>query len=390
MNANAVKLISSRVVNKIGNVLYDYGNNAWMASLGTLGQQFLGFYQLTDLLIAIVLNPFGGAIADRFKRRKILLWADALCAMLCFGVAFISQERLMLYALIGVNAVLAISSAFSSPANKSFTTAVVTKEELVTFNANLEVALKIISVSAPILSYAVLKLASLQATLVLDGISFVLSFLLVFAMKVEEEQPNQGKAGLTFQTILGDIVDGARFIFREKEVFFLLMVASLVNTFIAALNYLLPFTDKLYAQAGSYATLLSLGAGGAIAGALIARKVPNTMNALLVSLCLCGVSLILLALPIPVFLAQSGHFFFELFLTIFNIHFFSQVQTRVPNDYLGRVFSTIFTLAILFMPFGTLFMTLMPNTIQLISFAMIGLGIAIFSLGSMIYLSKNG
>ncbi len=33
-------------------------------------------------------------------------------------------------------------------------------------------------------------------------------------------------------------------------------------------------------------------------------------------------------------------------MTVFNIHFFSQVQTKV-DKYLGRVFSTIYTLAIL-------------------------------------------
>ncbi len=389
MNKNATKLISSRVVNKIGNVLYDYGNNAWMASLGVIGQQFLGFYQFADLLTSIVFNPFGGVIADRFKRRHILLTTDAVCALLCFSVAFVSNEKLMLYALIGVNIVLAISSAFSSPANKSFITSVVSKKELVTYNSNLEVALKIISVSAPLLSYFVLKWTTLQMTLLLDGLSFLVSFFLVWAIKIEEAEPATSKAPLTVKSIFVDMLEGVRFIFSQKDVFFLLMVASLVNLFIAALNYLLPFSDKLYGQSGSYATLLSLGAGGAICGALVARKVSDTMYALLLSLTFCGLSLTVMAMPLPVLLAQSGNFFFEFFLTIFNIHFFSQVQARVPNAFLGRVFSSIFTLAILFMPLGTLFMTLVPNTIQIISFAGIGLGIVGFSLLSLLAAQKS-
>ena len=71
MNLNGLKLLSSRAINKLGDVLYDYGNSTWIASMGSLGQKFLGIYQIAELLVSMVLNPFGGALADRFKRRKI-------------------------------------------------------------------------------------------------------------------------------------------------------------------------------------------------------------------------------------------------------------------------------------------------------------------------------
>lgn len=84
MNPDALKLLASRVVNKIGNVFFDYGNNAWMAAQGALGKQFLGIYQITDLLTSILLNSFGGVLADRFERRRVLLWfALPVCGSLC-------------------------------------------------------------------------------------------------------------------------------------------------------------------------------------------------------------------------------------------------------------------------------------------------------------------
>ena len=36
MNRYAVQLISRGAVNKIGNMLYDYGNSVWLASMGTI------------------------------------------------------------------------------------------------------------------------------------------------------------------------------------------------------------------------------------------------------------------------------------------------------------------------------------------------------------------
>lgn len=61
-------------------------------------------------------------------------------------------------------------------------------------------------------------------------------------------------------------------------------------------------------------------------------------------------------------------------MTVFNIHFFSQVQTKVEQQYLGRVFSTIYTLAILFMPPATFLMILLPS-VHTLSFLLIGLGV---------------
>lgn len=76
MKKNETKLLASRAVNKIGNVMYDYGNSTWIAGLGSIGQKYMGYYQLAENVISLFLNPIGGAVADRFKRRQILLVTD--------------------------------------------------------------------------------------------------------------------------------------------------------------------------------------------------------------------------------------------------------------------------------------------------------------------------
>ena len=96
----------------------------------------------------------------------------------------------------------------------------------------------------------------------------------------------------------------------------------------------------------------------------------------------------MMGLPLPNFLTFSGNLVCELFMTIFNIHFFTQVQTKVDGAYLGRVLSTIFTLAILFMPVAKGLMTFLPS-VQLVSFLIIGLGVVLLSLVSMIYIQRQ-
>lgn len=39
MTKNEYRLLTSRAANKIGNVIYDYGNSSWIAGLGVVGQK---------------------------------------------------------------------------------------------------------------------------------------------------------------------------------------------------------------------------------------------------------------------------------------------------------------------------------------------------------------
>ena len=285
MNRYAVQLISRGAVNKIGNMLYDYGNSVWLASMGTIGQTVLGMYQISELVTSILVNPFGGVISDRFSRRKILMTTDLVCGILCLAISFIRNDSWMIGALIGANIVQAIAFAFSRPANKAIITELVEKDELVLYNSRLELVLQVVSVSSPVLSFLVLQFASLRITLVLDALSFFLAFGLV-ALLPKKEEKTFGEKKLTFKVIFSDIKEGVHYIVKQKEIFFLLVMASSVNFFFAAFNYLLPFSNQLYGVQGAYATILTMGAIGSIVGALLASKIKASMKMLLFLLAL--------------------------------------------------------------------------------------------------------
>ena len=377
MNRYAVQLISRGAVNKIGNMLYDYGNSVWLASMGTIGQTVLGMYQISELVTSILVNPFGGVISDRFSRRRILMVTDLVCGILCLAISFIRNDSWMIGALIVANIVQAIAFAFSRTANKAIITEVVEKDEIVIYNSRLELVLQVIGVSSPVLSFLVLQFSSLHMTLLLDSLTFFIAFVLV-AFLPKEEAKVQEKKAFTGKDIFVDIKDGLHYIWHQQEIFFLLLVASSVNFFFAAFEFLLPFSNQLYGSEGAYASILTMGAIGSIVGALLASKIKASMEMLLFLLALTGLGVMIMGFTLPSYLAFSGNFICELFMTMFNIHFFTQVQTKVEGEYLGRVLSSIYTLAILFMPIATGLMTWLPS-VHLYSFLIIGLGVVVLS-----------
>ena len=378
MNRHAVQLISRGAIIKIGNMLYDYGNSVWLASMGTIGKTVLGIYQISELVTGILVNPFGGVISDRFSRRKILMTTDLVCGLLCMAISFIRNDRWMIAALIFANIIQAIAFGFSRPANKAIITEVVEKDEIVTYNAHLELVLQVVSVSSPVFSFLVLQFASLHATLLLDALTFFIAFVLV-AFLPKEEAKVQERKQFTGKDIFSDMKDGLNYIWYQKEIFFLLLVASSVNFFFAAFEFLLPFSNRLYGFKGAYATILTLGAIGSILGALVANKIASSMKTLLFLLIMAGGGVFMMGLPLPPYFSFSGNLVCEFFVTIFDIHVFSQVQTKVEDDYLGRVLSTIYTLAVLFMPIAKGLMTWLPS-VQVESFLLIGAGVILFSL----------
>ena len=387
MNRYAVQLISRGAVNKIGNMLYDYGNSVWLASMGTIGQTVLGMYQISELITSILINPFGGVVSDRFSRRRILMTTDLVCGILCLAISFIRNDSWMIGALIFANIVQAIAFAFSRTANKAIITEVVEKDEIVIYNSRLELVLQVIGVSSPVLSFLVLQFASLHMTLLLDSLTFFIAFVLV-AFLPKEGAKVQEKKAFTGRDIFVDIKDGLHYIWHQQEIFFLLLVASSVNFFFAAFNYLLPFSNQLYGVQGAYATILTMGAIGSIVGALLASKIKASMEMLLFLLALTGLGVMIMGFSLPSYLTFSGNFICELFMTMFNIHFFTQVQTKVEGEYLGRVLSSIYTLAILFMPIATGLMTWLPS-VHLYSFLIIGLGVVALSFLALGYVRTH-
>ena len=386
MNRHAVQLISRGAINKIGNMLYDYGNSVWLASMGTIGKTVLGIYQISELVTGILVNPFGGVISDRFSRRKILMTTDLVCGLLCLAISFITNDSLMIAALIFANIVQAIAFGFSRPANKAIITEVVEKEEIVTYNAHLELVLQVVSVCSPVFSFLVLQFASLHMTLLLDALTFFIAFVLV-AFLPKEEAKVQERRQFTGKDIFSDIKDGLDYIWHQKEIFFLLLVASSVNFFFAAFEFLLPFSNRLYGVKGAYATILTLGALGSILGALVANKMKSSMKILLFLLLMAGIGVFMMGLPLPPYLSFLGNLVCEFFVTIFDIHVFTQVQTKVEDDYLGRVLSTIYTLAVLFMPIAKGLMTWLPS-VRMESFLLIGAGVILFSAIASVYAKR--
>ena len=135
-----------------------------------------------------------------------------------------------------------------------------------------------------------------------------------------------------------------------------------------------------------YGTFLTAEAIGGFVGAILSGFVNKSLSSKRLILFLaCSGMMLMLVIPLyfifhNVIILAFSPALFNLFLSIFNIQFFSIVQRDVDNEFLGRVFGIIFTIAILFMPIGTGFFSVVLNPNNTFNLFIIGASITVLSL----------
>lgn len=393
---NSTFLVTSSTISRIGDVLFDYANNTFLASLNLHSLSLVGIYQTLESVMGVIFNLFGGVIADRFRRKKIIILTDFLSGLACIILSFINVETWLIYAIIVANVFLALLSSFSGPAYKAFTKEIVDKDTIAQTNSYLQTSSTVVKIVVPIIAIGIYHWIGIHGSLILDGVSFIASSLIVLLISPIIEEIKKEDA-FSLQIVFRDLADGFKYMFEQRQIFILIVLSALVNFFLAAYNLLLPFGNQMFPRVtGSvYGTFLAAEAIGGLAGAFLSGKINKSLstNRLLVYLGISG--LILATTPVlyiispNLLLLSLVPIFFNLFLTIFNIQFFSFVQRDVDNEFLGRVFGIIFTIAILFMPAGTLTFTFILHPNFKFNFLFIGVAMAILSIIFRIFLHKK-
>lgn len=386
-NRNIILILSSKSISEIGNVLFDFANNTFLAGINPTTFSLVAVYQSSESVIGILFNLFGGVTADTFRRKKIIIGTNILCGVACIILSFIFKEKWLIYAVVLANVILAFMSAFSGPSYKAFTKEIVKKDSISQLNSLLETTSTIIKVTIPMVAILLYKLLGIHGVLLLDGLSFLIAALLIFfIVPINEEVAKKEK--MTIRGIFNDLKIGFKYVYSHKPIFIIIVLSALVNIFLAAYNLLLPYSNQMFGEisAGLYGTFLTSEAIGGFIGAMLSGFVNKELlsKRLVFFLSLSGLML-MLATPFyimfhNIIILAFSPALFSLFLSIFNIQFFSIVQKDVDNEFLGRVFGIIFTVAILFMPIGTGFFSVALNPNNTFNFFIIGASITILSL----------
>jgi MFS family permease len=288
LGSSASAVLASRMLAVvIGYQIYERTKNP--LALGILG--------LIEAIPAIALSLYGGHVADRNDRRKIVLWTRAVSVSCAIAFAFISRssESWVLYGLFGIVFVAGLARGFADPAQNAFESQVIPAEVMVTATAWLSSAGQASSIIGPALGGFAYAWFGASNTYGAIACLFALSMLCDFQIKPKPIPVPEGS-----EDVWQSILEGVRFVFSNQ-----ILVGSMALDLFAVLFggaiALLPIfaSDILKVGPQGYGILNAAPSVGALAIMLWSTRYPPLKGAgrkLLWAVAGFGVSIIVFGL----------------------------------------------------------------------------------------------
>ena len=108
-------LIGASAASQIGNWLYNAALLGYVYS-ATRSAVWVGAATICRLLPYVLLGPFGGAVADRYSRRTVLLTGDVLRVLLMVAIAAAVASAGSVALVIGLTALASAAGCAEKPA----------------------------------------------------------------------------------------------------------------------------------------------------------------------------------------------------------------------------------------------------------------------------------
>ena len=316
---------------------------------------YLGYVGFANGAPSLLFMLFGGVIADRVARRKLLVLTQSTMMLLAFLLAALTFAQLVQpWHIVLLALALGTANAFDAPASQAFVLELVDRQELtnaIALNATLFNLATVVGPTVAGLTYAAFGAAW---CFTLNGLSYVAVIVALLRMRLPAYTVTQRT-----QSALRQLHEGVRYTFAQPLLRTLIAVPAVAALFGTAYATLLPAwaVEVLGGDATTNGLLQSARGAGSLLGALMIAALGYagrrgrwlTIGTFVYPLLLLGfaaVRTVPLSLVMLVGVGWGGMVIFNMANTL--------VQTHVSDALRGRVMS-IYALAFFGgMPLGAL------------------------------------
>jgi MFS family permease len=331
-------LAISRFISNVGNGISPIALAYGVLSLDGADGKDLSIVMAARFVPLIGFMLFGGVIADRFQRNRLVGGSDMIGSFLA-AVSAISLiagfSSVWLLATMG--ALFGILNAIWWPAMSGVLPEILPKEKLQSGNAIIGLTTNIGYISGTLSGGILVATVGAGWGLLIDAISFFLAGLIVWFL------PILGKAQDASPGILHDLIVGWREFISRSWVIAMVFAFSLINmAFESMLSVLGPlnFSDPVTGPKQWSYNLAALTTGMLIGGIWVLKV--KFKKPLLVSMILIAISSIWdfsLALDFPVIVTLLAGVFSGISLEVFMVTWMTSLQSHVPEESYSRVSS---------------------------------------------------
>ncbi len=237
---------------------------AWLVYSLTHSPFLLGLTTFASQVTVFFIAPFGGMVADRVDRRRMLLLTQSLAmvqAALLAGLTLAGMVQV--WEIIALAFGLGLINAFDVPTRQAMTLDMVVREDLRHAIALNSIMFNLARIIGPSLAGAVIAMVGEGACFALNAVSFAAVLTSLILMNLPSRPSIERAAALR------EIAEGYRFSLASPQIRTSLMLVAISSCFGAAYMSLMPAfaRDLLHGDATSYGTLMAGAGVGALFGA---------------------------------------------------------------------------------------------------------------------------
>jgi MFS family permease len=335
------RLLGGLAVSQLGDWLYNLALVTLVYSR-THSALWAGVTTAARVVPIVALGPLGGAIADRFDRRRLMIACDLIRLALMAVLALVALTRLPVVVFPLIAALATAAGAPFLACASAVTPRLVPDADLPGANAARSAVGAIGIIAGPALGGVLLLLGSPALAFVVNAATFGLSALAVLAIPAGPAFAVDPAAAERPSSLVRDVADGAAVLRAHPEAL-RLVGADVMCSLVYGMQTVLLLLAARHAGLGlhGYGYLFAgIGAGGLLGTALASRAArrPHSRAVLPAALATVGLPMVLLAVIHWPVLAIAAAGVTGVGAILVEILTETSLQRSLPADVFGRAY----------------------------------------------------
>jgi MFS family permease len=319
-----------------------FGDWAMIIVLGVWAKDLTGSNAAAGLVffafaVPSLLSPLAGLVVDRVSRRRVMIWAYSVEAVVVLSLLFV-HDRSDIWLLYAVTLFYGAAGTLAGSARSALMTVILPRDLLAEANGMFQTVREGLRLIAPLVGAAIYSKTGGGVVAVLDSATFVAVVVSLLALRTPEPKFEREE-----HHFLTEVLAGARHIVHTSalaQMIFTCGVCLLVVGFSETVIFAV-IDQGLHRPTSFFGVLSSLQGVGAIAGGLTAARVLRRAG----DATLLGFGMALFAIGDLMFITSNlplvlgGIAVAGAGVAWLIVGFATAVQTRTPDRLQGRVFS---------------------------------------------------
>lgn len=364
----------------------------WYVTIQTSSGVWVAAFTVCSYLPQFLVSFVAGVWADRHSRKKLIIGADSLIALVTFlmvlAIPHITDKTIILYSLLAMSVIRSFGAGIQTPAVNAVIPQLVPEDQIMRFNGINATMQSVIQFAAPAAAGALLTINTLCSTLLIDIATAIVGIGLLSAVMIPKQAIQS-----TETSVLKDMKIGIKYTLSDKLIGKVLTVYGFFIFLCVPAGFLSQlFVSRVYGETYWYLTAVELaGFIGMLAGGLLMSiwgGFKSRVTTICVGLIAFGSLAIGMGLSKQFALYLTLMIIYGVAITMVQTATTTLIQEKAETSMQGRVFGLLGAMYSGFLPVGMAIFGPMADGIPL-QWIMVGSGIALIILSIFVCTNKE-